>query len=43
MKRLLIVFLIIPTLLLSQDTQKKTTGKIKDDAWSVGSKKNKVK
>ena len=41
MKRLLIILLIIPTLLLGQDKQKETTGKIKEDAWSEAAKKNK--
>lgn len=42
MKRLLIALLIIPTLLLGQDKQKKTTVKTKVDAWK-GATKNEVK
>jgi hypothetical protein len=41
MKRLLIAFLIIPSLLLAQDKQKETTEKTKVDAWSGATKKNK--
>ena len=41
MKKILITFLIIPTLLLAQDKQKETTEKTKVDAWSGASKKNK--
>ena len=41
MKKILITFLIIPTLLLAQDKQKETTEKTKVDGWSGASKKNK--